>query len=63
MKYFKITDLTTETTHYISSTLPNETTAHVAITAHLDPEKKYTIEEISYDEFNQEIEKVFIEED
>lgn len=59
MKYFKITDLTTGTEHYISSTLPNETVAHVAITAHLDPEKKYNIEEVSYDDFNQEIEKVF----
>lgn len=59
MKYFKVTDLTAETTHYISSTLPNETVAHVALTLHLDTEKKYNIEEISYDEFNQEIEKVF----
>ncbi len=62
MKYFKITDLTAGTDHFISSTLPNETAAHVMLTSHLDPERKYTIEEVSHDEFTQEIEKVFVEE-
>ena len=59
MKYFKITDITTNTSYYISSTLPNETPAHLAISLHLDPEKKYNIEEVSYQEFFEETKKVF----
>lgn len=59
MKYFKITDITTNTSHYISSALPNETLAHLAISLHLDPEKKYNIEEVSYQEFFEETKKVF----
>ena len=59
MKYFKITDLITGNEHLISSSLPNETVAHVAMSAHLDLEKKYNIEEISYDDFYQDTKKVF----
>ena len=59
MKYFKITDITTNTSHYISSTLPNETPTQLAISLHLDPEKKYNIEEVSYQEFFEETKKVF----
>lgn len=47
MKYFKITDLTTGEEHFVSSTLPNETPAHVAMSAHLDLEHKYNIEEVT----------------
>ena len=59
MKYFKITDLITGDEHLISSSLPNETVAHVAMSAHLDTEKRYSIEEISYDDFYQDTKKVF----
>lgn len=56
MKYFKLTDLTTREELYISSTLPNETTAHVAVTLHLDLDKKYKIEEVPKEEFDRETE-------
>ena len=59
MKYFKITDLTSGTDTFISSPLPNETATHVAMSAHLDPDKKYTVEEVSYDEFCQGLEKFY----
>ena len=51
MKYFRITDLTTGDEHLISSVLPNETPTHVMLSAHLDTEHKYRIEEISVKEF------------
>ena len=51
MKYFKITNLTTKETHYVSSTLPRETSSHVAISCHLNPAYKYNIEEVSGREF------------
>ncbi len=47
MKYYKITDLTTGQEHCISSSLPNESITHVWMSAHLDPDHKYNIEEIS----------------
>jgi hypothetical protein len=47
MKYYKITDLTTGQEHCISSSLPNESITHVWMGAHLDPDHKYNIEEIS----------------
>lgn len=59
MKYFKVTDLTQEDEEfYISSTLPNETPAHVALTLHLDIDKKYKITEVSGEEFYRETEDV-----
>ena len=51
MKYFKITDLTTDKDYLISSTLPNETSTHVAMSAHLDLTHKYRVEEITAREF------------
>jgi hypothetical protein len=51
MKYFKIIDLTTGKDYLVSSTLPNETAAHVAMSAHLDLEHKHRVEEISAREF------------
>ena len=51
MKYFKITDLTTGKDYMVSSTLPNESCTHVLMSAHLDPDHKYTIEEITAKEF------------
>lgn len=51
MKYFRITDLTTGKDYLISSTLPNETPTHVAMSAHLDPEHKYRVDEITAREF------------
>lgn len=59
MKYFRVTDLTTNQTSYTSSSLPNESVTHMAISLHLDPEHKYDIQEISYSEFTREMEKVF----
>lgn len=51
MKYFKITNLTTHEAHYVTSTLPNESPTHVAMSAHLDPTHKYSVEEVSAIEF------------
>lgn len=59
MKYFKVTDITTADEFFISSTFPNETPAHVALTLHLDDSKKYVIEEVSYHEFYEATEEVF----
>jgi hypothetical protein len=59
MKYFKVTDITTADEFFISSTLPNETPAHVALTLHLDDSKKYVIDEVSYQEFYEATEEVF----
>ena len=47
MKYFKITDLTTGSEHFVSSTLPNESVTHIWMSAHLDPDHKYNIEEVT----------------
>jgi hypothetical protein len=47
MKYFRVTDLTTGKDYLISSTLPNESCTHVAMSAHLDPNHKYKVEEIT----------------
>ena len=51
MKYFKITDLDTMEAWYVSSTLPNETPGHVALSAHLDTSKRYQIKEVKGAEF------------
>jgi hypothetical protein len=51
MKYFKITNLTTQEDHFVSSTLPNESAAHVMTTVHLSPVYKYTVVEVSAKEF------------
>ncbi len=58
MKYFKVTNVNDpEEEFYISSTLPNETPAHVALTLHLDLDKQYKIEEVSAEEFYRETEE------
>jgi hypothetical protein len=51
MRYFKIVNLSTGDIHYVSSTLPDETTAHVALTAHLDSNYEWEIKEVTYFEF------------
>jgi hypothetical protein len=51
MKYFRITNLTTREDHYVSSDLPNESPAHVMLSAHLDPKFKYAIAEVTVKEF------------
>lgn len=51
MKYFKITKLSTREAFFVSSDLPNETPAHVALSAHLDTENKYVVQEVSAKEF------------
>ena len=50
MRYFLITDLTTNESWQVSSTLPNESRAHVAASQHLDLTHRYHIEEISIQE-------------
>lgn len=51
MKYYRITNLTTREDHYVSSSLPNESPGHVAMSAHLDPEFKYSVVEVTAKEF------------
>jgi hypothetical protein len=57
MKYFKVTNINDpEEEFYVSSTLPNETPVHLAMTLHLhlDFENKYRIVEVSQEEFELE---------
>ena len=56
MKYFKPNWTLPQEKNSIFSTLPNETPAHVAVTLHLDLDKKYKIEEVSKEEFDRETE-------
>lgn len=51
MKYYRITNLSTMKSHYVSSDLPNESPMHVAMSAHLDPQFKYTVVEVTAKEF------------
>lgn len=51
MKYFKITNLTTGEEYYVSSSLPNESTTHVAMSQHLDTAYKWRVEEVRAIEF------------
>lgn len=52
MKYFKVTNINDpEEEFYVSSTLPDETPVHLAMTLHLDFENKYQIVEVSQEEF------------
>lgn len=51
MKYFKITNLTTNEIFYMSPMLPNERATHIAMSAHLNPANKYSIEEVSFREY------------
>ena len=51
MKYFKITNLTTNEIFYMSPMLPNDRATHIAMSAHLNPANKYSIEEVSFREY------------
>lgn len=55
MKYFKVTNINDpEEEFYVSSTLPDETPVHLAMTLHLDFENEYRIVEVSQEEFELE---------
>ena len=59
MKYFKITniqDKEDEWEFYVSSTLENETPAHLALTLHLEGDQ-YEITEVTKEEFDRETEE------
>jgi hypothetical protein len=55
MKYFKVTNVEDpEEEFYISSTLPNETPLHLAMTLHLgEGDGRYEITEISKEEYER----------
>ena len=54
MKYFKVTNVDDpEEEFYVSSTLPNETPLHLALSLHLgEGDGRYDITEVSKDEFD-----------
>lgn len=58
MKYFKVTNINDpEDEFYVSSTLPNETPLHLAMTLHLgEGEGRYDITEVTKEEFDRETE-------
>ena len=58
MKYFKVTNINDpEEEFYVSSTLPNETPLHLAMTLHLgEGDGRYDITEVSKEEFDSETE-------
>ena len=58
MKYFKVTNVDDlEEEFYVSSTLPNETPLHLAMTLHLgEGDGRYDIIEVSKEEFDRETE-------
>ena len=58
MKYFKVTNVDDpEVEFYVSSTLPNETPAHLAMTLHLGSgDGRYDVVEVSKEEFERETE-------
>ncbi len=58
MKYFKVTNKAdTEDEFYVSSTLPNETPTHLAMTLHLgEGDDRYDIVEVDKEEFDRETE-------
>ena len=59
MKYFKITNIKDkEDEFYVSSTLANETPAHLALTLHLGAgDDQYQIVEVTKEEFERETEE------
>lgn len=58
MKYFKLTNIKdTEEEYYVSSTLADETPAHLAHALHLDMEDQYEITEVTKEEFEREAEE------
>jgi hypothetical protein len=58
MKYFKITNINDpEDEFYVSSTLPNETPMHLAMTLHLgEGDGRYDVIEVTKEEFEMETE-------
>lgn len=58
MKYFKVTNVDdTEDEFYVSSTLPNETPLHLAMTLHLgEGDGRYDIVEVDKEEYDRETE-------
>ena len=58
MKYFKVTNINDpEEEFYVSSTLPNETPLHLAMSLHLgEGDGRYDIVEVTKEEFDQETE-------
>lgn len=58
MKYFKVTNVNNpEEEFYVSSTLPNETPLHLAMTLHLgEGDGRYDIIEVNKEEFDRETE-------
>ena len=58
MKYFKVTNIDDpENEFYVSSTLPNETPLHLAMTLHLgEGDDRYDIIEVTKEEFDRETE-------
>lgn len=58
MKYFKVTNIDDpEDEFYVSSTLPNETPLHLAMSLHLGAgDSRYDIVEVTKEEFDTETE-------
>ena len=58
MKYFKVTNIDDpEDEFYVSSTLPNETPLHLAMSLHLgEGDNRYDIVEVTKEEFDLETE-------
>ena len=58
MKYFKVTNINDpEDEFYVSSTLPNETPLHLAMTLHLgEGDGRYNVVEVDKEEFERETE-------
>ena len=58
MKYFKVTNIDDpEDEFYVSSTLPNETPLHLAMSLHLgEGDSRYDIVEVTKEEFDLETE-------
>jgi hypothetical protein len=58
MKYFKVTNVDDpEVEFYVSSTLPNETPLHLAMSLHLgEGDGRYDVVEVSKEEFDRETE-------
>ena len=59
MKYFKVTNvIDPEDEFYVSSTLPNETPTHLAMSLHLgEGDERYDIKEVTKEEFDRETEE------
>ena len=58
MTYFKVTNINDpEEEFYVSSTLPNETPLHLAMSLHLgEGDGRYNIVEVTKEEFDRETE-------